>query len=67
MICELDKEMIDEFIDNCGVVSEVIRSSELLELHCVSRSEVITGHVLQYAASRGNVLGPTCGVPSAAP
>ena len=57
--------MIGELIDNCWFVFEVIRSSELLELHCVSRSEVITGHVLQYAAA-GTVLGPTCGVGSAA-
>ena len=58
--------MIGELIDNCGFVFEVIRSSELLQLRCVSRSEVITGHVLQYAAS-GTGLGPACGVGSAAP
>ena len=57
--------MIGELIDNCGFAFEVIRSSELLKLHCVSRSEVITGHVLQYAAS-GTVLGPACGVGPAA-
>lgn len=57
--------MIGELIDNCGFVFEVIRSSELLQLRCVSRSEVITGHVLQYAAS-GTGQGPACGVGPAA-
>ena len=44
----------------------MIQSSELLKLHCVGRSEVVTRHGLQYAASSLEI-GPTCGFDAVSP